>query len=329
VLHISLFAATFVTTSMAGAYSAGFDPLGDPASIRSGFPFSVTLLSILLFHEMGHYVLAKLHRVQVTLPYFIPAPPFFIVGTFGAFIRMKSPPPNRRALFDVGASGPWAGLLVSIPAVLIGLRLSWVGPMQEMQPMPSEEIVWFQFGGSLLFSFLEQIALGSLPEDATVVLHPIALAGWFGLFVTFLNLLPIGQLDGGHVAYAMFGAAHRWVARLFLLVIGTLGFMSFLGYEGWPGWLLWVALLLFIGIDHPPTMEAWAPLDRRRQIGSWLTVAAFVVTFVPQPITVSEPDPVFEGERVPVAVALERLPRATPRWVVPLHFKAEPRGIEI
>jgi len=286
VVHIVLFVLTFITTSLAGAFQAGADPLTDFGSIRAGFPFSVTLLSILLIHEMGHYVLSRLHGVRATLPYFIPGLPFF-VGTFGAFIRMKSPPPSRRALFDVGAAGPWAGLLVAIPAVLLGLRLS------EVRPQPSSD-GGMLLGESLLFSLLSRLAIGPTAESATIILHPIAFAGWFGLFVTFLNLLPVGQLDGGHVAYALFGRWHRVISRLFVGVIAVLG------VGGWEGWLLWVILLLMIGVDHPPTLDSTTPLDRPRRVGGWLTVVAFFLTFMPEPIKLATPPPTFEGELTPV-----------------------------
>jgi membrane-associated protease RseP (regulator of RpoE activity) len=316
-IHILLFIATFVTTSMAGAFQLGADPLTDPASIRAGFPFAVTLLSILLIHELGHYTLSKVHGVRATLPYFIPAPPIFI-GTFGAFIRMKSPPPTRRALFDVGAAGPWAGLLVAIPAVLVGLRLSEVRPLA----MNEGGLV---LGDSVLFSFLTRLALGTTPDDATIMLHPIALAGWFGLFVTFLNLLPVGQLDGGHVTYALFGRWHRWIARLFLAVIVVLG----LG--GWQGWFVWVVLLLFIGIDHPPTRDTVTPLNGPRRVAAWLTIGAFFLTFMSEPIRVSEPSPAFEGERTPVAWQLHQLPPHRPRGglVIPFHLTPRLRGITL
>jgi membrane-associated protease RseP (regulator of RpoE activity) len=286
-LHIILFALTFVTTSMAGAFEAGVDPFEDFTSIRAGFPFAVTLLSILLFHEMGHYTLSRVHGVRATLPYFIPGLPFFI-GTFGAFIRMKSPPRSRRALFDVGAAGPWAGVLLAIPAVVIGLRLS------EIRPLGLDE-GGLVLGDSILFSALTRVALGVSPDDVTILLHPIALAGWFGLFVTFLNLLPVGQLDGGHVAYSMFGRRHRLVSRAFLIII------LFLGTQGWPGWFFWAVLITVLGLDHPPTLDPATPLDGRRRVAAWLTVALFVLTFVAEPLSVQEAREGFEGETIAVS----------------------------
>jgi len=315
-IHIVLFVSTFITTALAGAMQAGVDPFADPESIRAGFPFAITLLSILLIHELGHYSLAKFHGVRATLPYFIPAPPFFLTGTFGAFIRMKEPPPNRRALFDVGAAGPWAGLFMAIPAVYIGLRLSEVRPLA----MGEGGLV---LGDSILFSFLTRLALGTTPDAATIILHPIALAGWIGLFVTVLNLLPIGQLDGGHVAYSMFGRWHRWIARLFLVCIAILGFM------GWPGWFVWVVLPLIIGVDHPPTRDSFTPLNPARKLAAWLTIGAFVVTFMPQPLRVTQPSPEFEGERTAVSWHQTEAPRARPRLVVPFRVVPPVRGIPL
>src|SRR5512139_1269151 len=314
-LHIVLFAATFVTTAMAGAFQLGADPLSDPASIRAGFPFAVTLLSILLIHELGHYTLSKVHGVRATLPYFIPAPPVFI-GTFGAFIRMKSPPSTRRALFDVGAAGPWAGLLVAIPAVIIGLHLSEVRPAG----MNDGGLI---LGDSILFKLLTHLTLGATADDATIILHPVALAGWFGLFVTFLNLLPVGQLDGGHVVYAMFGRWHPWISRLFLAVI------AFLGFRGWQGWFVWIVLLLVIGVDHPPTRDTVTPLDGRRRLAAWLTVGAFILTFMPEPISIAEPSPVFEGERTEVTWTARPQPAPHRALLVPPYRPAPRKGIPL
>jgi membrane-associated protease RseP (regulator of RpoE activity) len=310
-IHIILFVLTFITTSMAGAFEAGANPLQDFMSIRAGFPFSVTLMLILLVHELGHYTLAQAHGVRATLPYFIPGPPF-LIGTFGAFIRMKSPPPTRRALFDVGAAGPWAGLLVAIPAVFIGLRLSEVHPLALDQG-------GLVLGDSILFSFLTRLALGVVPENVTIVLHPIALAGWFGLFVTVLNLLPISQLDGGHVAYAMFGRWHRVISRVFIVSV------AFLGFAGWPGWFVWVLVPLVIGVDHPPTYDSRTPLDRRRRLAGWLTVGAFIVTFMVEPLAMSQPSPAFEGQRTEVAWRPE-VRRSHYRLLIPFHTPAHPKG---
>ncbi len=284
-IHIVLFVLTLVTTTLAGAFQQGANPFTNPASIALGLPFALTLMSILLCHEMGHYLLARRHGVQATLPYFIPGPPFF-VGTFGAFIRMRVPPPSRMALFDVGAAGPWAGVVLAVPAVVIGLLLSEVHPLSP----PTDGVI--VLGDSLLFSLLTRLTLGVSPGEVSIILHPMALAGWFGLFVTFLNLIPVGQLDGGHVAYALFGPYHRWISRLFLLVILSLGFL------GWQGWFVWAVLLAVLGVDHPPVLNAFLILDFRRRLYGLLTVGLFILTFIPVPLTIEEGFPV--GDAIPV-----------------------------
>jgi membrane-associated protease RseP (regulator of RpoE activity) len=280
---------------MAGTVQQGMNPFIDPSSLWVGFPFAITLMSILLCHEMGHYLLARVHGVWATLPYFIPAPPFllFPIGTFGAFIRMKSPPANRRALFDVGAAGPWAGVFLAIPAVILGLFLSEVRPLS---PLESGIIL----GDSFLFSALTRLVLGVSAGEVSIILHPVALAGWFGLFVTCLNLLPVGQLDGGHVVYSLFGVHHRWIARAFLVAI------LLLGVQYWPGWFVWFLLLLLLGVDHPPTLDLFSSLDPRRKLYAWCTVGLFVLTFIPVPITISEPLPFPAGETTLVAYPVEQ-----------------------
>ncbi len=311
-IHVVLFAATLITTAMTGAYAAGADPINDPWSLRLGLPYALPLMSILLIHELGHYFVAKYHRVRASLPYFLPAPPVITFGTFGAFIRMDAPPPDRRSLFDVGAAGPWAGLLVAIPAVIVGLRLS------EVRPLGMDE-GGMVLGDSLLFTFLSRIAIGVAPSDATILLHPLALAGWFGLFVTFFNLLPAGQLDGGHVAYALFGRAHRVVARLSLAVIAVLAFYA------WNGWFSLLILISIIGIDHPPTFDPITPLNPWRRLAGWLTIGVFAVTFMSAPISFQEPSPIFEGEKV--EAAWHPPGQAHVRFVVPFRLPAKRSGL--
>lgn len=285
-VHLGLFLATFVTVTLNGAFLAGVDLLAEPTRVWEGLPFSIALMSILLVHEFGHYTLARYHGVDASLPYFLPAPPVFI-GTFGAFIRMRSLPPGRPALFDVGASGPWAGFVAAVIALVVGLHLS------EVRAVPmTEGVMWL--GDSLLTSGLTWWVFGSLPEGMTVYFHPIAFAGWVGFLVTVLNLLPMGQLDGGHVAYAMFGRRHAWVARV------TIGVLVILGYFQWPGWFVWAMFPLLIGLDHPPTVEDWVPVRGWRRLGGWLTLGMFVLIFMPNPIQWREPPARFEGLRMPV-----------------------------
>src|SRR5262245_2854818 len=173
-VHVLLFLATILTTTVAGVYNAGLEP-SSPATLLRGLPFAVTLLVILAVHEAGHYLMCLRHRVSASLPYFLPAPPFFLLGTFGAFIRIRSRFPDRRALFDVGAAGPWAGFVVAVVATVVGLAHSTVLPARP------EGAIW-EFGDSLLTAALTRLVLGVDPSAATVQLHPIAFAGWFGLF---------------------------------------------------------------------------------------------------------------------------------------------------
>ncbi len=272
-IHILLFVLTFFSAALASALANGADPFSVPDSIRVGFPYAITLMSILLAHEMGHYTMARVHRVDATLPYFIPAPPIFFIGTFGAFIRMRDMPRDRRALFDIGAAGPWGGFLVAVPALVLGLKLS------EVIPAPQSSMSGLFLGDSLLMRSMQQAILGIDPNVATVQLHPIALAAWVGFLVTALNLLPVGQLDGGHVVYALLGDVwHRWISR------GTVVGLLILGIGGWPGWLFWVALLAMIGFRHPRTADPVRPLDRNRLILAVLTLVMLVLVFMPEPV---------------------------------------------
>jgi membrane-associated protease RseP (regulator of RpoE activity) len=298
-VHVVLFVLTFLTTTMAGALHVGVDPFANPSALSAGLPFSVTLLLILLCHEFGHYGAALRHGVPTTLPYFIPGPPF-LVGTFGAFIRMQGLPRSRRALFDIGAAGPWGGLLVAVPAVVLGLSWSEVRPLE-----PSFDSGGLSLGNSLLFTSLSELVLGIHPDAATILLHPVALAGWFGIFVTFLNLLPVGQLDGGHVVYALLGRGHRTIARLFFLVVIGMGFL------GWEGWFVWALMLAFVlRVDHPDTVDSDTPLDPFRKLAAWATVVVFFLTFMPVPISVIEP---------PTRARPPQLHRQVPpeRWLEP------------
>lgn len=274
-IHVLLLAVTVLTTTVAGARWEGIDPTTDLRLLARGVPFAATLIGILLVHEMGHYLMCLRHRVSASLPYFLPAPPqIFPLGTFGAFIRIRSRFPDRRALFDIGAAGPWAGFVVALAATVYGLAHSTVLPAAPAGPA-------IEFGDSLLTSFLTWAVLGV--DSATVQLHPVGFAGWFGLFVTSLNLLPAGQLDGGHVLYAATGRRTLFVPALLI------GGLAWLGVTGWPGWLLWAAILgLLLTLGHPPTGNDHAPLGLRRQLASLATLALLVLTFVPDPIRIIE-----------------------------------------
>ncbi|MGH7863798.1 MAG: site-2 protease family protein [Candidatus Binataceae bacterium] len=290
-VNLLLFALTLLTTTMAGGYAAGASfslraPLDAVLELSKGLAFSLPLLAILLAHEMGHYFFARRNGVDVTLPYFIPAPfpSLFIVGTFGAFIRMRAQPRTRRVMFDVGAAGPWFGAFVAVPAVIIGLLLSAVHPLDPAAG-------GLQLGDSMLFWVISRTVLGVDPNAVSVLLHPIAFAGWIGLFVTTLNLLPVGQLDGGHVTYALFGGQwHRFISRALIVACVGLAIVPMLmGREFWGGWLLWAVLLVALGIGHPATIDADTPLDPRRRLAAWMTVALFLLTFSPVPISFVPP----------------------------------------
>jgi membrane-associated protease RseP (regulator of RpoE activity) len=263
-----------VTTIIAGALQQGVNPLETPKLLYTGIPFSFTLLLILGAHEMGHYLVSRRHRLDVTLPYFIPAPPIpFIIGTFGAFIRIRSPIRDKRALLDVGCSGPLIGVLVAIPVILIGLKLSTVTVIGGGEATVT-------LGEPLLFKLLSRLALGPLTPEENVILHPVAFAGWIGLLVTALNLIPVGQLDGGHVAYALFPEYHRHIS------LGVLGLLVVCGVVFWQGWLMWAVLLAFLGWRHPAPYEFWVPLDRRRRVLGIITIVVFGLTFSPAPFVI-------------------------------------------
>ena len=196
-IHWILFLSTIFTTLLAGAMMEGALVFSKPLEILKGFPFSITLMLILGTHEFGHYYYAQKHKVDATLPYFLPAPPFlFLIGTFGAFIKIKSPIYRKDALLQIGAAGPIAGFIIAVPALLLGLKLSTVVEKVDINNA-------IMLGDSLLMKLLTWVAYPNLLDSQDIMLHPIAFAGWIGLLVTMLNLLPIGQLDGGHVAYAM------------------------------------------------------------------------------------------------------------------------------
>lgn len=276
---LSLFLLTVFTTLWAGAYQTNTSPsrgawqflVNDPRVLWDGIPFAATLLAILVTHEFGHYVLSRIHRVPTSFPLFIPGPPHFI-GTFGAIIRMRGPIMNRKALFDIGVAGPIAGFVVAVIALVIGLHLSKV--------IPSEASYGLHLGEPLLLQFMSWLVIGSLPPTADVVLHPVGFAAWFGLFVTSLNLIPIGQLDGGHVAYALWGTRQRTMAFAILPILIVLGFV------GWPGWWLWAGMAGVFGLSHPPVLDPEIALGPPRVWIGWAALAIFLLTFAPVPFSV-------------------------------------------
>ncbi len=283
-LHIVLFILTFLSTLAAGALQQGINIIKSPGKIVEGLPFAGTLMTILLCHELAHYIASRKNHTVATLPYFIPAPTIF--GTFGAFIKMKSPILTRRALIEIGASGPIAGFIISVAACIIGLHISKVIPLPQGEGTLS-------LGDSLLFSFLSRALLGATPAHYDILLHPVAFAGWIGLFVTSLNLIPIGQLDGGHICYALLGERHRYVSRLLvgiLAIFGLIGVSSLFlasqslsSFSGLDVWLVWAILLLILGIKHPPVVYWESPLDPKRRTIGFLSLVIFIITFIPAP----------------------------------------------
>lgn len=277
-LPLILFLMTVFTTLWAGAFQAYTGTIRGPLSfllerpdlLWLGIPFAATLLFILVTHELGHFVLSKIHRVPASLPLFIPGPPHFI-GTFGAIIRMRGPIMNRRALFDIGVAGPLAGFVVAVLALIVGLHLSTV--------IDRTSTFGLQLGEPLLLKFMAWLVIGSLPPEADILLHPIAFAAWFGLFVTSLNLLPIGQLDGGHVAYALWGGRQRTMA------LAMIPLLIMLGFVGWPGWFLWAFMASIWGLVHPPVRDPDVPLGPGRTVVGWIAFAVFVLTFAPVPFS--------------------------------------------
>ena len=247
----------------------------NPWRLLEGMPFAIALMTILLAHEMGHYITAKKFDVDQSLPYFIPAPTLF--GTLGAVIFMRSQPPHRRALLHVAVNGPYAGLIFAIPLAAWGLAHSMPIVPETLGNGP---YLWF--GSSLLFKVLEKLFS---PNGSDVVLHPIAFAAWVGLFVTSLNLIPVGQLDGGHVAYALFGRFHKVLSQA--TVFALLGFGIIMGLDsdrGWV-WIFWAIMLLFVlGTKHPPVVDEMIPLSRAERINGWVALLTFIVTFVPVPM---------------------------------------------
>jgi membrane-associated protease RseP (regulator of RpoE activity) len=307
-LNVSLFLATIVTTLVAGAHGTPYrvdagtgllaEVLGRAATIAvAGLPFATALIGILLCHEMGHYLLARAWRVDSTLPFFIPVP-IGPVGTFGAVIRIRSQLPSRKATLDIGAAGPFAGFLVALPLLAWGLRHSEVHPVGDVV-LETPRVGLYQlvhawvsgeraivggvqhFGDSFVTWAVQRLVVGPLPPGHDVFLHPVAFAAWIGLFVTTLNLIPIGQLDGGHVTYALFG---RKGARLFSRAV-SLGLLAAGVFLSWNWALWWVVTRFMVGYDHPPAIEEEAPLTPGRKVLAVLALLLFAGTFIPVPVS--------------------------------------------
>ena len=270
-INAILFFITILTTLFAGAMMEGADVFQSPLELTKGFPFSITLMLILGTHEFGHYYYAQKHGVDATLPYFIPAPT--IIGTFGAFIKINSPIRKKSALLQIGAAGPIAGFIVAVPALIIGLTQSTVITLDET-------FEGMRLGDSLLMMGLTGIIFPGLGPNQDILLHSVAFAGWIGLLVTMLNLLPIGQLDGGHIAYAMLGEKYDKVALIALLSLIPLSYFSL-------NWLIWGALILILmrTVKHPPVMNIHEPLSYQDKKIGYMCLTIFILCFIPAPFS--------------------------------------------
>ena len=288
-VHILLFLLTVLTTTMTGALLRGRDPFASWSDFAIGLPYSFALLTILFTHEMGHYLTARYYKIKATLPYFIPFfVPAFHPGTLGAFIKIKSPIPHKKALFDVGIAGPLAGFIMSLLFLIIGFARLPDTPgiyayIEQIHPLTGGHGVDLVLGNTLLYEFVGKFFGASrLPMDE-MYHFPFIFAAWFGLLVTAINLMPIGQLDGGHITYAMFGDRARVVAiaAFFLLII--LNFYLISNFSSYV-WVLWTILLLvFIRFRHPPTLDDSIGIDKKRRILGWISYLIFIVCFSPMP----------------------------------------------
>ncbi|MEM0466664.1 MAG: site-2 protease family protein [Candidatus Thermoplasmatota archaeon] len=283
-INLALLIATVFTTTLAGSlqwvsileptlndFIAILSKSFSPEYLSNGFLFfSIPLLLILGCHEMGHYLISKKHNVESSLPYFIPLPPPFILGTFGAVISTREPIPNRKALLDIGIAGPLAGFLVAIPVCFVGFFLMQQNPIS----IPQSENIGYM-SPPLIIQWIQTFF--SLPDN--ILIHPTLFAGWVGIFLTAVNLLPVGQLDGGHVARAFLKEKHRyasWAVVIILLILGLL-------YTGWLMFALIVFLL--IGTHHQPPLNEHDALDTRRKLLGVLIIIVFILSFAPIPFS--------------------------------------------
>ncbi|MBN1940485.1 MAG: site-2 protease family protein [Candidatus Aminicenantes bacterium] len=282
-----LFLLTFATAFFVGtswglnflyagktASDPGFQPevvglFSDSRLVGLSILYAAVLMTILLAHEMGHYLACRHYGLSATLPFFIPAPT--LIGTLGAFIKIRTPIVRKRVLFDIGAAGPLAGFALAVPALLVGLALSRTVPA-----VPQEGSI--VFGEPLLVRLGVMLFLKDAGPGMDIIVHPIAFAGWVGMLVTSLNLIPLGQLDGGHIAYAVFGARSRSATKI------VMGLLALAGIFFWAGWMIWFLILLMMGLRHPRVYDESDPLDRKRTIVAVLIAVIFILSFIPAPI---------------------------------------------
>jgi len=284
-INVAIFVLTCLSTSIVGtvlmtlyatpdesAWNILTQIIHSPLILARGVPFSFAVMTILLGHEMGHYLTCRYYGIDATLPYFIPAPNP-LVGTMGAFIKIKSPIQHRAALLEVGIAGPIVGFVLAIPTLFIAL---WKSGYVALDPSSG-----IGLGEPLIFKLAELIMGKTPPPGMTINLHPIGIAAWFGFFATALNLIPVGQLDGGHVSYALFRGIHKHISKIFLFTLIPLGLFY------WQGWLFWTTVLLILGFRHPMTLDDSIPLRKRHTWLGWIALAMFVLSFTPMPFYIS------------------------------------------
>jgi len=340
-IHILLFLSTILTTTIAGTTWAGKDFL-EITNWQYGLPYSLLLMAFLSAHEFGHYFASRYHKVDASLPYFLPMPIMFLspFGTFGAFIKTYEPIPSRKALFDIGVAGPIAGFVVCLIILIIGLTN--LPPKEYLYTIHPEFIghggetspYGLYFGTTLLYEFFVKLFVGQgefLPPMNEIYHYPFLCVGWFGMFVTALNMIPIGQLDGGHIIYSMFGKKQRIISRVFWWILLLIGVGYFVGialelfeqslymifptssilnlfawlkthgawyFEGWNGWLFWVFITrFFMKIDHPP-IRINKQIGRKRMIIGYFAIVIFIVSFSFRGIYFNTPDIYQEDNKI-------------------------------
>ena len=309
-LHIGLFIVTFITTTIAGAeWTTGIAGPYEIDHLVVGLPYSISILFILTCHEFGHYFAAMYHKVKTTLPYYIPFPPipFFLnFGTMGAVIRTKTPVPTKKAMFDIGVAGPIAGFVACLIILVYGFMnipgeeyILTIHP-DYYSPEYGKGGIDLTFGNTLLFSFFKMIFVDSgqfFPPMSEVYHYPYLCVGWFGLFITAMNMIPVGQLDGGHIGYTLFGKETHFkiavVAFSTLFILGVLGIIEstldfYIGF-GWSGWLFWAAILYFVvKIEHPPIHDD-TELDFKRKLIGYFSFFILIISFSPTPFLLTIP----------------------------------------
>lgn len=310
-LHFLLFFATFATTTLAGLYFLNLWFPYTPVTLTlifMGFPYSISVLAIIGCHEFGHYFAAMFHKIKTSLPYFLPLPPIPfgpVFGTMGAVIRIEEPIQTKNQLVDIGAYGPIAGFGVTLLVLIIGIAtlppieyLYTIHPNYRfLDTIPEagsfKNFPILSFGDNIIFYVITNYFMPYHIPMSEIYHYPLLLAGWLGLFLTAINLLPFGQLDGGHILYAVFGKkVHQiisWIVALLCILFGIISFFpetfTWLGSEGWTGWLVWgIILLLIVRPKHPPLFEDHS-LDSRRKLVSWLSLAIFILCFTPAPFS--------------------------------------------